>query len=183
MDFLLIDIEATCWDDFRQDQEQEIIELACIVLDRFGQKKGVFTSLVKPNYHPKLSTYCKKLTGITQAEINRASHFSEVLSRWTSFLDEINPSMDFHMISWGDFDYKILHREIEDAGEEPYFIQEYTDLRERYNHLYGELNREISLRSALNREDLEWTGDAHRALPDTENMEKLYLKYLGEWHL
>ncbi len=70
---LLVDIEATCWDGYRKNQEQEIIELASVVVDRFGNTLGEFSSLVKPTFHPRLSTYCKKLTGITQSEIDGAS--------------------------------------------------------------------------------------------------------------
>lgn len=179
---LLIDIEATCWDDFQKNERQEIIEFACVVLDEFGDRKGVYDSLVRPKDNPRLSYYCKNLTGIEQSKINSSSLFDTVYEDWLDFLDDIYPSMQFHMYSWGDFDFKILNEEVNRRDKDLFFIQQFTDLKSQYNLLYGEENREISLRSALKREGIEWEGDKHRALDDTNNMEKLYLKYLGEWH-
>lgn len=178
---LLIDIEATCWDDFRKNEPQEIIEFACVVLDDFGDRKGVYDTLVRPTDNPRLSYYCKNLTGIDQTKINSASTFDTIYEDWLDFLDEINPIMQFHMYSWGDFDYRILQDEVKKRGQDLFFIQQFTDLKDQYNRLYGEENREISLRSALKREGIDWEGDKHRALSDTINMEKLYLTYLGEW--
>jgi inhibitor of KinA sporulation pathway (predicted exonuclease) len=64
---LIIDLEATCWDDRPpRGQESEIIEIGVCIMDaktgKISQNEGI---LVKPQYS-KVSPFCTELTSITQ---------------------------------------------------------------------------------------------------------------------
>jgi len=64
---LIIDLEATCWDDRPpRGQESEIIEIGVCIMDaktgKISRNEGV---LVKPQYS-KVSPFCTELTFITQ---------------------------------------------------------------------------------------------------------------------
>jgi inhibitor of KinA sporulation pathway (predicted exonuclease) len=75
MQFIVFDLEATCWEGNLMGRQQEIIEIGAIRMDAYGHRKGTFQRFVKPVKSPSLSVYCKKLTGITQQDIDTALQF------------------------------------------------------------------------------------------------------------
>ncbi|GAA5220399.1 3'-5' exonuclease [Membranihabitans marinus] len=176
MERILIDIEATCWDGYHSNSEQEIIEIAGIKLNAFSETVDTFTSLVQPVINPVLSFYCKNLTQIRQSDIYAAPVFEEV---YEDFMDWADINQDTYFVSWGDFDRNIFNIECERAG---YFygIDNHIDLRKKYAELKG-VSERIGLQKALEFEELDFDGQAHRAYPDTYNMQKIYHKYLGDW--
>ncbi len=87
MIFIVYDLEATCWDGNPPSQVQEIIEIGAYKLNGYGEVMDSFSRLVKPVIHPYLSFYCRKLTGIEQDEINRASSFGKVIDDFQDWID------------------------------------------------------------------------------------------------
>ena len=71
--FVVIDFEANCWNYKRKRKHiNEIIEIGAVILKKENEnfiKLGEFTETVKPLEDPKLSKFCKKLTGISQKEV------------------------------------------------------------------------------------------------------------------
>ncbi|EDO45088.1 predicted protein [Nematostella vectensis] len=64
--YLVLDFEATC-DDKNKPKPQEIIEFPVTkVNSRTLQTEAEFHQYVCPTAHPKLTTFCTDLTGITQ---------------------------------------------------------------------------------------------------------------------
>ena len=76
----LLDIEMTCdgkqengkfIDDGRMKRSQrEIISVGFVVCDDKYNIKNRYYSFVKPLHNTTITTYCEKLTGITQADVN-----------------------------------------------------------------------------------------------------------------
>lgn len=76
----LLDIEMTCdgkqenekfIDDGRMKRSQrEIISVGFVVCDDKYNIKNRYYSFVKPVHNTTITTYCEKLTGITQADVN-----------------------------------------------------------------------------------------------------------------
>lgn len=64
--FLVVDFEATR-DYKRQLDPEEIIEFPCLKIDAKNfEIQSTFHRYVRPVAHPKLTSYCTELTGITQ---------------------------------------------------------------------------------------------------------------------
>ncbi|KAF8333976.1 ribonuclease H-like domain-containing protein [Cantharellus anzutake] len=94
--FLVVDVEATCHSGCGFDYPNEIIEWPVILLRWNDQTEdgrasslvqvAEFRSYVRPTWRPQLSTFCTDLTGITQADIDSAPTWPEVLGLFAEFL-------------------------------------------------------------------------------------------------
>ncbi|KAI0062234.1 hypothetical protein BV25DRAFT_1916154 [Artomyces pyxidatus] len=94
--FLVLDVEATCFQGTDFHWPNEIIEWpVCLVRWTDKDKNGMastlqivdeFRSFVKPTWRPTLSPFCTDLTGITQEQVDDAPYFPEVMNRFSAFL-------------------------------------------------------------------------------------------------
>src|SRR5690349_16506863 len=76
-----IDVEATCWKKGIFSKKKETIEIGAVLmsLDRDESQWPEFQTFVRPKSFPRLSTFCRELTGITQADVDAAPPFPEAL--------------------------------------------------------------------------------------------------------
>jgi inhibitor of KinA sporulation pathway (predicted exonuclease) len=178
VNFVIYDLEATCWEGKPALMKQEIIEIGAYLLNPYGEVEDVFSTFVQPVVHPYLSFYCQKLTSIAQKDVTRAPRFpeaSEMFLDWAESFDE-----DFVLCSWGSFDRKLL---IENCDLHE-MDSEWVDPHMNIKHQYQEIRRHrhpIGLKSAVELEGFEFTGTHHRALSDAENLAKIFGKYLDVW--
>ncbi len=179
MNYIVYDLEATCWENPPQGFVQEIIEIGAFRLNHFGEVRGKFSRFVRPVLHPTLSPFCRHLTSITQEDVNRAKNFPDVISEfqdWARLEEE-----EYRLCSWGGFDRKMfindctLHRLDSDWADESHI-----NLKEQYR-LMKRLRGGIGLMKAIEKENLLFTGIHHRGISDAENLVKIFLKYLGNW--
>ncbi|KAJ9088569.1 hypothetical protein DSO57_1021724 [Entomophthora muscae] len=86
-----VDFEATCEADVPfNDSVHEIIEFPAIAIDTLtNEKVAEFHSYVKPTKNSVISDFCTKLTGITQDVVNKSPNFSDVLSKFLVWIDEL----------------------------------------------------------------------------------------------
>ncbi|KAJ3575994.1 hypothetical protein NP233_g723 [Leucocoprinus birnbaumii] len=94
--FLILDVEATCFQGTDFDYPNEIIEFPICLMkwqDRDRAMKASklqvvdeFRSFVRPSWRPTLSGFCTELTGITQNQVDAAPPFAEVLKSVRAFL-------------------------------------------------------------------------------------------------
>jgi inhibitor of KinA sporulation pathway (predicted exonuclease) len=109
---VVLDLEATC-DERGPSSPQEIIELPSVLLSLSSRAViDEFSSFVRPQHHPRLSAFCRDLTGITQQDVDRADPFPKVLARYLAWLrshglavasgDPSGPS--FALATCGDWD-------------------------------------------------------------------------------
>ncbi len=179
MKFILFDIEATCWDGYHSNAIQEIIELGAISINRYGENSGTFDQLIRPIINPRLSHYCRSLTGISQEDVDAATVFAEV---YRDFEDWSDGNEDTWFVSWGSFDKNILTAECERNFDDKSVIQNHLDLRSAYTSMKN-LPPKTGLVKALEYEDKEFEGVQHRAFPDTENMMRIFLRYFDYWDI
>lgn len=93
----VLDFEATC-DNKGQLTPQEIIEFPVVLVNASkGQTIDVFHSYCRPTAHPKLTKFCMDLTGISQAQVDTAPLFPQVLA---SFQDWLRDQVCFFSISF-----------------------------------------------------------------------------------
>ncbi len=100
--FLVVDLEATCSDDgiAVPRDEMEIIEIGALMIHgRTLDSVSEFQSFVRPVRNPLLTDFCRKLTGITQSEVNAAPECKHVLGE---FVEWFSKHPGFLFCSWRD---------------------------------------------------------------------------------
>lgn len=178
MVFIILDLEATCWQTQLPNFRQEIIEIGAYKMDMFGKSNGSFVQFIKPVVHPFLSPYCKTLTNIKQSEIDKAKSFSVVIQKfldWAEWPDE-------HCIffAWGSVDKDLLIADLTLHKLDFNFLKDYVDVKDQYMRLKA-LSKPLSLLQTLEKEELIWKGQQHRALDDALNLTQLVYKYRDDW--
>lgn len=178
MQYLLFDLETTCWESTYPKRTREIIEVGAILMDTYGKEIDRFECLVKPEIHPYLSQYCTRLTGITQEDVDSGIDFQAFHSAFNNWIHQIRG--DFVFVAWGSYDHDILEDGCHNHRLESFLCAPYIDAKLAY-HRIKRLNYKLGLKKALKHEGLEFEGQAHRAMPDTLNLARLFRKYIGEW--
>lgn len=178
MNFIIFDLEATCWEGKPSEKTQEIIEIGAIKINGLGEEEDRYSRLVRPVLYPYLSGYCQELTGIRQIDVDRAASFPVVVE---DFIDwaEIEEE-DYLLCSWGSFDKRLLIQDCRLHRLEADWVAPHINLREQYQD-FRRLRRPRGLRAAVEAEGYEFSGTHHRALADAENLAKLFVQFLGEW--
>lgn len=180
MNYIVYDLEATCWENPPPDYVQETIEIGAYKINQFGEIRGKFNRFVKPLAHPVLSQFCRQLTGIEQSDVNRAKMFPDVIEEfwnWGRIEEE-----DYLLCSWGSFDRKMFVADSRMHRLDTDWAERHINLKEQYR-LMKRMKSGPGLRKAIEMENILFTGQHHRAISDAENLVKLFLKYLGNWSL
>jgi inhibitor of KinA sporulation pathway (predicted exonuclease) len=178
MNFLILDLEATCWQGNDMNRRQEIIELAAFHVNGFGDIKGQFQSFVRPTDHPRLSAYCLDLTGIRQEQVDKARRFDAFIHTFQDWLDTIDhPQL---LCTWGAMDRPLIRAECQRHDIDPDFLPPGINLKAQYTSL-NRLPKEPGLVKALEDAGIAFEGSQHRALDDAYNTTLLFLRYLDRW--
>ena len=178
MNYIVYDLEATCWEGRPPNMEQETIEIGAIRINGYGEVTGSYNRFIKPVLHPYLSHFCKDLTSIDQVAINRAKLFPDVIDEFKDWIGV--EEEEYLLCAWGSFDKKqlvrdcILHRQDDD------WLEDYINLKAQYQSMKG-LRHPCGLRKAVEREGYDFTGVHHRGIYDAQNLAKLFLRFFGEW--
>lgn len=176
--YIIYDLEATCWEGNLNGYVQETIEIGAFRLNHFGEVRGKFNRFIRPVLHPTLSPFCRQLTSISQLDINRAGTFPEVIHEfwdWARIDEE-----DYVLCSWGSFDKKMFINDCKLHQLDESWVDSHANLKAEYMAI-KRLRRSVGLRKAVEREDILFTGVHHRGISDAENLTKLFIKYLGQW--
>ena len=178
MNFIVFDIEATCWEHTFPNRQQEIIEIGALKVNRYGEILDTFVKFIRPVVHPTLSPFCTQLTSITQIDVNRSPKFPIVVEdfqEWINIWDE-----EYLLCSWGSFDKKILLENCDLHDLESDWAEPHLNLKKQY-HDIKRLHRTRGLRYSVEKEGFEFTGNHHRGLDDAENLTKIFVKYIDMW--
>ena len=84
--FIVYDLEATCW-RHRRSWQVEVIEIGAVKVSENLEVLDEFTAFVRPLLHPEISEFCTRLTSITQADIEDADAFHEVIQAFESWME------------------------------------------------------------------------------------------------
>ncbi len=182
MNYIIYDLEATCWDDGSTDKEMEIIEIGAYRVNDFGEVRGKFSRFVRPVLNPTLSEFCLGLTGIRQVEVNRADTFPTVIEEFKQWAHVDDHDEDYVLCSWGGFDRKMFIKDCNLHRLESEWATQHINLKEQYSKL-GRLHRGLGLQAALKREGMQFVGQPHRAISDAENTVAIFLKHFGIWRV
>jgi len=172
---LIVDLEATCWDDRPQTVgDMEIIEFGCTLASIEGVVTSSFHQMVRPTLSPVLSDFCQSLTGITQAMVDNAPVYQEAVQR----LDSLVGALQFDAwASWGQHDLNQINIEHERHGVSPSFATApHINLKALWQQQKGS-KRRAGIGAALASVGLAFEGRQHRGEDDTRNIARL-LSYL-----
>jgi inhibitor of KinA sporulation pathway (predicted exonuclease) len=178
MDFIIFDLEATCWEGNTVGRTQEIIEIGAFRLDAYGVVSDSFETFIRPVEHPVLSVYCKGLTGIAQEDIDTARTFDIAGTRFMNWI--LGGDETYRLCSWGSKDLDLLISDCHLHQMETDWLEPYADLKTEY-HQMRNLQKKSGLKRTLQREGLEFEGNHHRALDDARNLVYLFSRYFDMW--
>lgn len=112
---VVLDVEATCWKKGVFSRKKETIEIGAVLLllDRAQSKWPEFQTFVRPSRLPRLSSFCRELTGITQENVDAAPTFPEALRL---FLEWSQPLEQVVLAAWSGYDLWQLDLDLEAHG-------------------------------------------------------------------
>lgn len=182
---LVLDFEATCESPTPQNYYNEIIEFPVQMLkgDVIKNKKieprdvRYFQEYVYPDFKPILSDFCKRLTGITQKQVNNGRPLNLVLKDFKKWAyEEINPRDMIIVVTFGDWDIDTcLRRQLSVLGIRiPPILKRWIDLKEEFSRFTGYKGK-TSLLACLDYYNLGFEGNHHSGLDDTKNTTRLLM--------
>ncbi|MEO1514309.1 MAG: 3'-5' exonuclease [Bacteroidota bacterium] len=180
MNYIIYDLEATCWEGSPPGLVQEIIEIGAIRINEYAEETGSYNRFVRPILNPYLSPFCKDLTSIAQEDVDRAETFNKVIEEfqdWIGLYEE-----DYFLCSWGSFDRNILITDCKLHRLEYDWVEPHVNLKQRYQRMMR-LHRPCGLKNAVKREGMEFEGIHHRGISDAENLARIFKKHFGEWRI
>jgi inhibitor of KinA sporulation pathway (predicted exonuclease) len=164
-EFLVLDLEATCWPEPEEARRRETIEIGAV---RYRPEVGIVEELdvfIKPAENPVLSELCTSLTGITQERADAGLSFRAAFKRLKEFA---GPEPVF--CSWSDFDREQLARDcLLHTVDYPFAI--HIDLAK----LFGRRTTRgyLPLRDALRSCGMTFEGRPHSGIGDARNLARL----------
>jgi 3'-5' exoribonuclease 1 len=179
VNYIIFDLEASCWLGRPPHGVNEIIEIGAVKVNEYGEVTDVFSKFVKPLVNPVLSDFCKKLTSITQQDIDKAKTYPSVCQ---DFMDWIDLEEDYCLVSWGKYDKEQLRSDCVLHKLEYDWLDYHCNLKAAYKTLKRETH-EQGLKKVVKNEGFEFTGIHHRAISDAENMAKVFIKYIDSWSI
>ena len=178
MNYIIFDLEATCWQGKPPGYVSETIEIGAIRINSYGETTGEYNRFIKPILNPRLSAFCTELTSIEQEQINRAKTFPDVIEEFQDWCDIYET--DYLLCSWGAFDKKMLIRDCQLHQLDADWAERHINLKKQYQSI-RKMRKPIGLKRAVLKEGFEFTGIHHRGISDAENLAKVFVKFLDEW--
>ena len=175
---LLIDFEANCCDQGSVPRHQmEIIEFGAVMVDAASLAVvSAFESFVHPVRHPRLTPFCTQLTSITQADVDAAPTFAEVLAQLKPWLYQ-HPDLVF--CSWGDYDRHQLQQDCDFHRLPNPIGAPHLNVKRLFSERQG-LKKKLGLNEAVARAGLRFEGTHHRGIDDARNIARLLPWVFGE---
>ncbi len=172
-DYLVIDLEATCDDGgLVPKHEMEIIEIGAVRVDATSLRPvAEFQTFVRPVRNPALTPFCRTLTSIEQAQVDRAPTFPVALAALRAFLTcgQGPPPL---FCSWGAYDKNQFERDARHHGVALPFGEDHLNVKMAFSRALG-TTRRFGMAEALRTAGLPLDGTHHRGIDDARNISKL----------
>ena len=172
---VVVDVEATCWKKGVFSRKKETIEIGAVLLqpDRDHSRWPEFQTFVRPHRLPRLSSFCRELTGITQENVDTAPSFPEALRM---FLEWSQPLEQVVLATWSRYDIWQLDLDLE-ALSLPKLAIPFLDVKKLAARIVGTKSLEETAR--------ELTPDTvdmprHRAIADARRTARILDRLLDK---
>jgi len=188
---VVLDFEATC-DEGHTPSPQEIIEFPSVLV-RLPAHAPVdeFESFVRPQHHPRLSAFCRDLTGIGQREVDQAAPFAEVLDRYLAWLRSHGlavtaqhpPGPSWAIATCGDWDLATMFpNQCRDAVPPqpliPRPFRRWVNVKALFARWRG-TEKAPGMPGMLDALDLPLLGRHHRGIDDCRNIARIVAALAG----
>lgn len=168
---LIIDLEATCWEDRPpRGQESEIIEIGVCIMDaktgKISKNEGI---LVKPQYS-KVSPFCTELTSITQQMLDDEGVLLE------DALDILRVEYDSEDLTWasyGKYDLNMRQNQARRFNVDYPLSDDHINVKTLFGELHPTIRKSVGMASALGELNLKLEGTHHRGVDDAKNIAKI----------
>jgi inhibitor of KinA sporulation pathway (predicted exonuclease) len=170
---VVVDVEATCWKKGVFSRKKETIEIGAVLLllDRDPSKWPEFQTFVRPLRLPRLSSFCRELTGITQEDVDAAPTFPEALRL---FVEWSEPLERVVLATWSHYDLWQLDLDLVAHGL-PKLALPFLDVKKLAAHVVGSKSFEETARQ-LAPEDVALPR--HRAIADARRTARILHRLL-----
>jgi inhibitor of KinA sporulation pathway (predicted exonuclease) len=141
---ITVDVEATCWKKGVFSRKKETIEIGAVQLLLEGDEANwpEFQTFVRPLRLPRLSSFCRELTGITQQDVDAAPAFPEALRL---FLEWSQPVERIVLATWSRYDVWQLDLDLEAHGL-PKLALPFLDVKKLAGRIVGSKSFEETAR-------------------------------------
>ena len=177
MNYIVLDLEATCWKDREANKQNEIIEIGALKIDNEANVISEFSQFIQPKLNPILSNFCTELTSIEQKDIDSVDNFPIVLE---AFKNWINMDEPYLLCSWGFYDKKQFKMDCLLHDLDANWLKNHISIKHQYAKI-KELKRPVGMGGALKLENLSLDGTHHRGIDDARNITKIFLLYFSQW--
>ncbi|KAJ3091299.1 cytosolic leucyl tRNA synthetase [Quaeritorhiza haematococci] len=183
--YAVFDVEATCVSDGGWEYPNEIIEFPIVLVDgRTLEVVDEFHRYVRPVINPKLSDFCKELTGITQEDIDKADPFTTVLSEFESWLSKYAKypfTRRVMFVTDGPWDLRDFARKQCEASliSRPPYWRRWVDVRKLHHGFYDRPQRE-NIAGMLKHFGMEFEGREHCGLHDARNIARIAIRMMKD---
>jgi len=170
---VVIDVEATCWKKGVFSRQKETIEIGAVrmLLDSDESEWPEFQTFVRPQRLPRLSTFCRELTGISQENVDAAPSFRDAIRL---FLQWSHPLEQVVLASWSRYDLWQLDLDLEAHGL-PKLAVPFLDVKKLAARIVGTQSIEETARQAVP----DSIGmPRHRAVPDARRTARILSRLL-----
>ncbi|MFC1718710.1 exonuclease domain-containing protein [Candidatus Poribacteria bacterium] len=173
--YLIIDLEATCWKRNEGHYgENEIIEIGAVVIGDDYEIVEEIQRFVRPVRNPVLSDFCKRLTSITQADVDSADPFPNVLRGFQAEAERVSGQRlrDLIFCSWGDYDRNQLKRDCQ-YHRLTYPFGRHRNVKKEFarNHRI----KPVGIPGALKILGIQFEGNHHRGIDDARNIARIFI--------
>ena len=176
MQYIVYDLEATCWEKGTRPERMEIIEIGAVRVDATKLTiRDEFDTFVQPVSEPELTDFCRNLTSIRQEDIDSAQTFPDALK---DFLDWIGTDETI-LCSWGSYDRSQLLIDCKRHRlEPPALLDSYLNLKHEFSERQN--GRKYGVKRALRIMGIPFEGIHHRGIDDARNIAKILIKLLRD---
>lgn len=170
MRYIIVDLEATCWENVRDAGRMEIIEIGAVELPSAESPPArEFSRFVRPVAEPELSDFCRRLTTIRQRDVDAADDFKTVFPEFVEWIGDDEP---FVLCSWGGYDLSQFRTDCQRHGLAlPASFERHVNLKQAFARRLG--IKPCGMNRALARAGLPLTGTHHRGIDDARNIARL----------
>jgi 3'-5' exoribonuclease 1 len=169
VDYIIVDLEATCWEENVEVSQMEIIEIGAVRLSGEAlSETSEFDRFVRPTRSPVLSSFCIQLTSIPQERVDQSAPFPSVFADFLTWIG----NGDYTLCSWGKYDLRQFQAECDrHAIPLPPGFAGHINIKREFARLMK--TKECGMKRAPQIAGLPLVGTHHRGIDDARNIASL----------
>lgn len=170
---IVVDIEATCWEEDQPDNISEIIEIGISPIDTKSGKILESRGIIVKAENSRISEYCTKLTTLTQEDVDSGISFKDACD---ILINDYN-CKNYVWGSYGHYDKEQFLLQCKRDNVEYPFSKSHINIKILLALKYS-LKKEVGMKKALKLLKMPLVGTHHRGIDDSRNIAIILSKIL-----